>query len=102
MIAKYELHKLLKEELKNAMVSSVRKMTRSSVHAPVGWYPLKSLIAICDQLDAKIIIRKNRLWRTEDHPDKIVVEIRGPYRELGLLQRKEAVVVPRTLQKHGK
>src|SRR5206468_665359 len=70
--------------------------------AEVGPDPPKRRIPVGDQTHAHVVVREGRLRRAENRSDDVVVEVRGPQGELGLLQREEAVVVPGTLPKDRK
>src|SRR5664279_3729478 len=50
--------------------------------------------AVADQSHPDVAIAGRQFGRTEDGPNKIIVEVRRPYCDLALLQGQNSVMVP--------
>jgi len=58
-------------------------------------------VAIRNQTQGNIIARQNRLRRAKHCAHEIVIQIWRPQGQLSLFESKQAVVMPRSLPKHG-
>src|SRR5438874_7611774 len=57
--------------------------------SPIGRHRTQRAIAVRDQPEADLVIRQARRRRSEDGPDKVVVEERRSHGELRLLEREQ-------------
>src|SRR5439155_18513042 len=76
--------------------------SRASTDAAVAADVPQSRTAFAYQPQANVSFRRGRPRRAKHRSDEIVVEIRGPHRELSLLQRKYSVMPPGGLAEGGK
>src|SRR5438309_2910448 len=97
--------------LRHAVVVSIfrleRKFLETSKHRPtadtaIGPHPPQNRIAVLDQPQTNVAALRAATRGTEDHSDKIVVEVWRAYGELSLFQRENSVVIPRGLTESSK
>ena len=89
-------------ELEQVPGDSRRQRAAVSTQAAIGSDPQESRVSVGNQPQRDVIVRECRLRRAKNRPDEVVVKIRGPESELGLLQREQAVMMPGGLPKHSK
>ena len=63
--------------------------------------PEQSRVAVGDQPQGYVVVHEGGRRRSVQRPEQIVVEIRGPQRQLCLLQGEETVMVPWGLAEQG-
>jgi len=91
----------LARKLREAVRDRRPQAPSAATKAAVGRNSCQRRVAICDEAQAEVVGRECGRGHTEDESDEVVVEIRGPKRQLALLQCEEAVVVSGGLPKDG-
>src|ERR1700674_15691 len=95
-------------ELKPTSGDGAKHRPGGSCQAPVSSNSAKGGAPIGDQSGAIFAVFENvglcdgRIRGAESRPDKVIVEVRRPQGKLGLLQGKEAVVMPGGLPESNK
>src|SRR5437016_14221770 len=84
-------------EFKKPSVCARKQTLRGSVEAAIRRNHPKSGVPVGNQSQAKVVTREDRFRSAKDYSNKVVIKVRGPLRELGLLQCEKAVLVPRCL-----